>query len=407
MPVIAIGVSHHQANSDDLTRFTAAAKQAAVELRAQPSVSGLLMLATCNRCEIYLDTQRMHQTVRTARSLLAEAGVADLLGVLDVFIEDEAVAHLFQVSCGLDSMVIGEAEIVGQVRKTLTNANEQESPALHRLFQMALTTSKKVANQTQLGALGRSVASVALDLAEQRHGRLNGATALLLGTGSYAGVVTADLTRRGARVQVHSSSGRAQAFAQTHPMVEPVAVDGLGQAIAAAKILVSCSGTGARTISADAVLAARYGVFGILPVVDLALGRDIDPQLAQARGIDLIDLDVVGANTPGQQAEQLTHAHSLVREGVESYLANERSRTADPAVTAIRAHVDGLIARELGHIGAHHSAETTEVVRRSLRRMTNTLLHAPSQRAADFAKNGELAEYVEALHTVFGIEVDS
>lgn len=407
MPVIAIGVSHHQANTDDLTRFTAAAQQAAAGLRAEPSVDGLLMLATCNRCEIYLDTQRMHHTVRTARTLLAAAGAADLLGVLDVFIADEAVAHLFQVTCGLDSMVVGEAEIVGQVRKTLTTATDQDSPALHRLFQMALTTSKKVANQTTLGALGRSVASVALDLAEQRHGRLTGAPALLLGTGSYAGVVTADLRRRGARVQVHSASGRAQAFAQTHPMVTPVAADELGRAIAEAKIVVSCSGTGARTISAETVLAARYGVFGILPLVDLALSRDIDPLLAEATGIDLIDLDVVGANTPGHQTAQLTRARTLVRAGVQDYLDTERSRTADPAVTAIRSHVEQLIARELGHVGAHHSAQTTEVVRRSLRRMTNTLLHAPSQRAADYAKNGELTAYVAALHTVFGIEVDS
>ena len=367
-----------------------------------PEVNGAVVLATCNRVEVYVDADAEHTD--------AVAVVRRALGP-DVPLRarhaTEVLWHLFGVGAGLDSMVVGEAEIVGQVRKTLTNATDQDSPALHRLFQMALTTSKKVANQTTLGALGRSVASVALDLAEQRHGRLTGAPALLLGTGSYAGVVTADLRRRGARVQVHSASGRAQAFAQTHPMVTPVAADELGRAIAEAKIVVSCSGTGARTISAETVLAARYGVFGILPLVDLALSRDIDPLLAEATGIDLIDLDVVGANTPGHQTAQLTRARTLVRAGVQDYLATERSRTADPAVTAIRSHVEQLITRELGHVGAHHSAQTTEVVRRSLRRMTNTLLHAPSQRAADYAKNGELTAYVAALHTVFGIEVDS
>lgn len=405
VPVIALGVSHHQANSDDLTRFTAAAQQAAVKLRAHPSVAGMLMLATCNRCELYVDTQRMHHTVRTTRELLAEAGVADLLGVLDVFIDAEAVAHLLQVSCGLDSMVVGESEIVGQVRKTLHSANEQESPALHRLFQMALTTSKRVANHTELGALGRSVASVALDLAERRHGSLAGASALLLGTGSYAGVVTADLGRRGAQIAVHSSSGRARAFADSHPGVTPIGPEDLRSALGRADILVSCSGTGARTVSAEAVLTARNGAPGVLPVLDLALSRDIDPQLAESPGVDLIDLDVVGANTPGHQTEQLSHAHDLVRDGVRAYLENERSRTADPAVTAIRSHMDEMIERELGHVAAHNSPQVTEVVRQSLRRMANTMLHEPSKRAAAAGRNGALNSYIEALNTVFGIEV--
>ncbi|MGI5950296.1 MAG: glutamyl-tRNA reductase [Brooklawnia sp.] len=407
MPVIAIGVSHHQASTDDLARFTAAAEQVAAQLRGLPSVDGVLVLATCNRCELYVDTQRMHQTVRTARSLLVEAGADDLLGLLDVFIEAEAVAHLLRVACGLDSMVVGEVEIAGQVRKVLASANEHgSSPALHRLFQMALTTSKRVANHTVLSGLGRSIASVALDLAEQRYGRLNGATALLLGTGSYAGTVTADLTRRGAHVQVHSSSGRAQAFADRHPAVTPVTTKDLPRTIAKAAILVSCSGTGTRTLRAEDVTNARQGVFGVLPIVDLAVSRDLDPQLANSRGIDLIDLDVVGANSPPQQADELSRAHALVNQGVDDYLEGERSRAADPAVTAIRSHVDELISRELGHVKAHYSAETAEVVQRSLRRMANKLLHAPSQRAADFARNGELVAYVEALHTVFGIEVD-
>lgn len=404
VPVLAIGVSHHQASVDALTQFTACAQRVAPALREQNGVHGLIVLSTCNRCELYLDADSFHDTVHAARKLLADEGAGEVLEAMDTFASRNAVEHLFQVACGLHSMVVGESEVVGQVRSALSNANQQASPALHRLFQMALATSKLISASTNLGALGRSVASVALDLVESRHGSLSGRPALLIGTGSYAGVVTADLVRRGSEVSVYSSSGRAAAFARTHP-VTPLDSRKLPTALARAGAVVACSGTGVQTLTASQVAEARVGVFGLLPVVDLALGRDVDPELAITPGIDLIDLDVVGAHSSREQTDSLIRAQELVSQAVESYLGAERGRLADPAVTAMRAHVNDIINRELDSVAAQASPEVTAAVTRSLRRVGNSLLHTPSLRAAELARNGELDDYAHALETLFGIEI--
>ena len=405
MPVLALGVSHHQASADDLTRFTASATRAADELRAAPGVRGLITLATCNRCELYIEADRFHETVHVAHRLLAAAGAEDLLGALQARAARSAVEHLFLVACGLDSMVVGETEVVGQVRSALSDNGSMASPALHRLFQMALATSKVVASTTTIGSLGRSVTSVALDLVESRHGRLAGQRALLIGTGAYAGVVTADLVRRGAAITVHSASGRAETFAQTHP-VTPLAPDDLTRAIARAKVVVACSGTGQQQLTAAQVTSARAGVFGMLPVVDLALGRDVEPQLAATPGVDLIDLDVVGRHVPAEHSGSLARARELVDRAVDTYLDRERGRLADSAVTVMRAHVEEIVARELDSVMAQQPPEVAAAVQKLLHRVTNAFLHAPSLRASESARAGDLDDYTRALETVFGLQVD-
>lgn len=407
MPVLSIGLSHHQAATDDLTLFTASAEEASASLRTAHGVRGLITLSTCNRCELYIDAENFHQTIRLTRDLLVKAGAGDLVQVMDVQGVRNAVRHLFEVSCGLDSMVVGESEIAGQVRSALQANAQQASPALHRLFQMALTTSKSVANATALGAMGRSVASTALDLVETRHGELAGRQALLVGTGAYAGVVTADLLRRGAQVSVYSSSGRAAAFAQTHP-VSPVPEERLHDALAGTQLLVACSGRGRRAsrITTRQVTAARDRMTGLLPVVDLALGRDVSPELAATPGIDLIDLDVVGKHAPTDHVVHIERARELIDEAVAGYLKAERARLADPAILAVRTYVNQIVEEELGSLASHASDEQTSAVQRSLRRVANALLHQPTVRAAESAQNGDLGEFTSALEKVFGIEVD-
>lgn len=406
MPVLAIGLSHHQVSSDALTQFTAAAERAGEQLREAHGVHGLITLATCNRCELFVDSENFHQTVRLARDLLGKAGVPDLAPITDVYGLRNAVRHLFEVACGLDSMVVGEAEIAGQVRKALRRSSDQASPPLHRLFQMALGTSKQVANATMLGAMGRSVASVALDLAESRHGALRGKQALLIGTGAYAGVVTADLLRRGAEVSVYSSSGRAAAFATTHP-VTPLTDAEFPAALGTTQALIACSGRGrtAYHLTSRQLTEARGEAAELLPVVDLALGRDVSPELATTPGIDLIDLDVVSQYRPNDHVESLERARKLIDVAVENYLQAERTRLADPAIVAVRSYVNQIVAQELGDVTAHNSPEQTALVARSLRRVANTLLHQPSVRAQESARIGELGDFMSALEEVFGIEV--
>lgn len=405
VPIVVLGVSHHVTAADDLARFTSRITPLVPLLvTATPVVAGGAVLTTCNRFEVYLDASAFHPAVDAFMALLPTAGVDHLRQEVVIHVGQGAVEHLFEVACGLDAMVVGEVEISGQVREALTGADDMVSPALRRLFQTALTTSKAVTTQTALGAAGRSVASVGLDLAEQRHGRLAGGRALVVGTGSYARVVVADLLRRGcSTIGVYSATGRADTFAASHP-VTPVSADSLPSALADADLVVTCSGVTASVLGADPIVAA--GRSRTLPVVELSLGGDLTPEARALPGLDVIDLDEIGTHAPIEHAAALESARDLIRRGVETFLHLEEGRMAAPAVTAMRAHVSRIIEDEIETASRRHDFETAEAIARSLRRVSNALLHTPSVRAAELARTGALEDYRQALHTLFGIEVD-
>ncbi len=406
VPVLAIGVSHHQASADQLIRFTACGQQVLDELRVLPGVHGVIELATCNRYELYIDTDQFHSTKRQANRLLIEAGAGELIELIDPLAARNAVEHLLRVASGLESMVVGEPEIVGQVRQALTASPGRISPALRRLFQLALSTSKQIAASTTLGSVGRNLATVALDLAEARHGSLVDTEVLLLGTGSYAGAVTAELAQRGAQVLVHSGSGRAQAFARSHE-VTAITAPQLPAVIGAVSAVISCSGLGGHTLTVEQLVAVSAGRSCQLTIIDLALGRDIDPLLADVPGVDLIDLDEIGRHAPAQHTETLAAANRVVQAAVEGYLEAERERLADPAVRAMRDHVNAIIDNEIESVAARATPEVSAAVARSLRRVAGVLLHTPSLRAAELARGGDPDEVNRAIETVFGVKVDA
>ncbi len=413
MPLTAIGISHHQVRLDDLAGLTRVAEQVTAAIDADPSLLGHVMLNTCNRFEIYFEADTFHgalENVLGAVRAALPAADSHLVEQFEVYPGQAAVQHLLEVTAGLDAMVIGEAEIIGQVREALAAAGSLAGPSLTRLFHAALTTAKAVTAQTDLGAAGRSIATVGLELVEKRHFRLGGRRALLIGTGSYARVVTAALVRRGCTdVTVYSPTGRAEQFAATHP-VQPVGEDGLSEAISATDLLVACSGGAATTgslIGTGLLAGARAGVLAVLPVLDLSLTGDVDPEAANLLGVDLIDLEEIGAHAPAEQAAAVLAARDLVTRGVDTYLHLEQGRAATPAVTAMRAHVSQFIEREIESANRRYDAETAAAVARSLRRVSNALLHTPSLRAAELARSGELADYSHALQTLFGIEIEA
>lgn len=401
MPVLCIGVSHHQTTTDELKAFSAQLTAAADEIVALDGVNGLITIATCNRLEHYLDVDRLHNSTRQIRELLARQGSDELAGRLDVRSDENAVTHLFEVSSGLDSMVVGENEIVGQVRAALSDT-PHSSPVLHRLFQAALSCSKHISARTTLRSLGRSVASVGIDLAESAHGSIAGRQVLILGTGSYAGVVTADLQRRGASVLVHSTSGRATAFTRSHPGTV-VSAENIEDALAEADLVVCCSGTGVRTITPALVSRVARSRQTPLVLVDLALGRDVDPGVAEVAGVQLIDLDLISAHVPAGQVEAERQAHQMVSEAVSGYLVNERTREADPAIRALRESMNHLVDREMVHVKAHYDPVTAEVIGRTLHRVTNAWLHRPTAQAAKAARDGRIDEFTSAIELAFGL----
>jgi glutamyl-tRNA reductase len=386
---------------EDLSALESCSHTVRVGLQGHSCIAGSLVLATCNRFEVYVDADRFHDAVDLVSELVRRHAGAAVADQLEVRVGDEAVRHVMAVTAGLDSMVVGEVEISGQVRSAMVDA--ALSPRLRRLFQHALTTSKAVTSGTSLGAAGRSLASVALDLVETRHGRLAGRRALMIGTGAYARIVVGELIRReAAAVTVHSPSGRAERFAQTHAVS---ALDGsrLREEVAAADLVVACSGGGSACLDCDDLdLRDRSRV---LPVVDLSPGRDVTHSVGNLPGVDLLDLDEIGRHAPRAGADAVCQAWGIVDRAVATFGHMECGRAADPAVVAMRTHISRIIEAEMESVSRRYPAEVSEAVARSLRRVSNSLLHTPSMRAHELARTGELDDYRKAMRTLFGIDV--
>jgi glutamyl-tRNA reductase len=181
----------------------------------------------------------------------------------------------------------------------------------------------------------------------------------------------------------------------------------LAHALAWADAVLCCSGTGSETLTSDVLSDARLGRTGPLPVLDLAMAGDVAPEVSLLPHVVVIDLDEVARSAPAEQADAVAAAMELVCRGVATFSHVEGGRKADPAVTAIRAYVAAIIQAEILAAERRHTPETADAVARSLRRVSNALLHTPSIRAAELARTGDLEDYRTALHTLFGIDVEA
>lgn len=407
-----LGVSHHDLELTDLQRLSAGAENIAATLVAggapESPIRGAIALATCNRVEIYVQARRFHDAVETVAAALASAAgmpVDTVAAQLKVRVGAPVAAHLFAVAAGLDSMVVGEAEISGQVSRSLRRAQQQAtvSPALNQLFQRASRTAKLVQSRTRLGAAGRSVASVALDVVESAEGPLAGRTVLIIGTGSYARVVASALRARGCTdLRVYSPSGRAEAFAATHG-AHPVTVGELPTALKEIDLLVACSGTTGGALTTD--LMRDSGRDKPLTVVDLALRSDVGEDVRALPSVRFVDLNTVSAHAPGEQLEALIEAQDLVINAVAEFEDSQAVRALDPAVVALRSHVSGVVAKEMDRLRVKFDADVAAELEQALHRVTRSMLHTPTLRAQELARSGDGAGYVAALHTLFGIEL--
>ena len=421
MTVFSLVASHHDLDLDTVARLSAGATGVGPALPGS-GAAGAVVLATCNRVEIYAEADGAG--VEAARAGLLSAVAAstslpdeDVHTAFRTLDADATARHLFEVGAGLDSAVVGEREIAGQVRRALTAAQEAgtASGPLVRLFESATRTAKDVGSRTALGAAGRSVVSVALDLAEELRGLTDaaaqrdfwaGATILLIGTGAYAGTTLAQLADRGATtVGVHSASGRAEQFvADRGGWALALGGEAVAGAVAEADVIIGSSG-GERQISPERLQELREGGRRPLTVVDLALSRDFDPAVADLPDVDLITLESVRLAAPEQAEVAVAEARALVDDAVEEYRAAQRGRSADAAIKALRRHTLGVLDRELERVRARHGCTAAaEEVEFALRRMVNQLLHEPSVRAKRLAAEGRLDRYEDALEAVFGIE---
>lgn len=413
--LMSLVASHHNRDLAVLEQLSVGSDRlGAAVVASEPSVHAAVVLPTCNRFEVYLeadDPTVARAAVTRILTELTSLDAATIDSALVSFESDDAVQHLFSVSTGLESMVVGEREISGQVRRAHADAQAggHLTPRLDRLFQSALRTSRVVASSTGLGTSGRSVVSVAFDLADATV-TWAGARALVIGTGAVAESSVGVLRGRGANVAgVLSPSGRADAFGATHD-VTPLDLRDLPTELGRADIVVACSGGESIVLTPAMVAAARAGVTAPLTLIDLALHRDVAPGVAELRDVHVVDLTTVGALAPEESLNSVEAARSIVAHAVARFEAGEDARALDPAVVALREHVFGLLEREVTRIRPAAGADADAIARAdateaALRRFARTLLHTPTIRAREHAQAGAEMAYVDAIQALYGLDI--
>ena len=350
--------------------------------------AGAVVLATCNRVELYVEAADAHEAAARVERVVADAAGLAAEDVARALTRREGAAaarHLLRVAAGLESMVVGEREIAGQVRRAAVRARElgTSTPALDLLFEHASRTSRRVEAATGLGAVGRSVVGVGLDLAGASLPPWRQVRAVLVGTGSYAGAAFAALRARGvADVGVHSRSGRAEDFASARGAVA-LDDDGLVGALADADLVVSCSGRVGHVLDAAVVASARERATDRaerlahepdpaarpLVILDLALRRDVEAAVGDVDGVLLLDLATIGAHAPAVGSEPVARAEALVEVALDELAERDRRRRVDAAVrgTALRltqeAEAQVAAAAGLGP-GAERAARRAAYARR-------------------------------------------
>jgi len=410
---ISLVASHSQLDLETVAQLSASADELTpASLQSSGAINGAVVLATCNRFEVYADVESPAvASLELVEQLAQSSGVpAPFLDSKLLRFEGRAVIdHLFSVGAGLDSAVVGEREIAGQVRRALTLAQQQKTTtgSLTRLFESATRTAKEVGSKTALGAQGKSVVSVALDLADDlmdANRDWSEQEVVLFGTGAYAGATLALLRERGVqRIKVYSTSGRADAFAAKRE-VAAIGTGELDQALRQADFIIGCSGNGTQ-LTRERLAALRVANQPLI-AIDMALTHDFDPDLAELPGVELITLESVRMAAPDEQALAVHEARKIVASAADEFDAAQREREADHAIVALRRHTQQVLEAEVAKVRAQHGCTAAaDEVELAMRRMMRQLLHVPTVRARELAADGRADEYVHALQTLYGLDL--
>ena len=404
--LLCLSASHLNADFDLLERLSLGAPTAKDALVERGDVvTGAVVLATCNRFEAYLDideplTAAREVAVEATIEALAEAsGVSadSLHATLSVFTGEEVAGHLFAVTSGLESVVVGEDEISGQVARAITAARAAGSStsSLERLFQHAAKTSRGV-RTTALAGTNRSLVGVALDMAASRVPDWAAVRVLVIGTGRYAATTVTALRDRGATdlrsfspSGASTASGNADAFALRHGARRET---DLAAAIADADIVITCT-------TSVAVEPQHFGDTARRLVIDLGLPRNVDPAVGGLEGVELLDLETVRLHAPLDLLAPATDARAMVGAAAARYSAEAR---VEPAIVAFRSHVLGILDDELARATKRGASEETLA---AMRHLVGVLVHTPSARARELAHEGRGDDFAAAVETVFGITV--
>lgn len=407
LSILVVSLSHRTAPMDLLGRLSLGADASGKltqALVAGEHVDEAVVLSTCNRLEVYAAVTRFHGGLGAATTELAGitgVSVDEIQDNCAVFYDEAAVSHCFAVAAGLDSMVAGEHQILGQVRTAYTTAQGSGTvgTSLNSLFQQGLRVAKRVQTETRAGSAGRSVVTAGLTALQQRGVDLAGRRVLVVGAGSMASLAAHTAADQGASITcVNRTLAKAERLAAAvggtaRPLTE------LDAALAEADVLISCTGARGLRITADQIAATQ-----ITGVLDLALPADVEEAVGALPGVRLVSL----ANL-AEAADQtdLDDAEDLVLGEVRDFLGLRRAAAVAPTVVALRTMATEVMTAELGRLDAR-LPELDERERREIeqtvRRVVEKLLHQPTVRVKELAAQPDSPDYAAALRELFALE---
>ncbi|MEV0290848.1 glutamyl-tRNA reductase [Kribbella sp. NPDC050820] len=409
MSYLVVGISHRSADINVLERVALdpdAATKLALAVKHTPAVSESAVLATCNRTEVYATVDRFHAGMDEVTAILSDVTGVPLLDLAEhlyVHFEEGAVAHLFQVSVGLDSMIVGESQILGQVKDTLRVGQDLETVGteLNAVLQHALRVGKRARTETGIDAAGRSVVSAGLDAV----GGFEGRRALIVGAGSMASLAAQTLLNGGAASVTIANRNYDRAVALAERVGgTAVQLANVPEALAEADLVVSCTGARGVVLTEEMIRNATDGrPFGVL---DVALPRDVAPEAARIPGVTLVTLaDLAG--TAGGSEDDIDGVRRIVSEETGSFEATRRAASVAPTVVALRAMATELVDSELARLERKlpglDDAQRQEVAR-TIRRVVDKVLHTPTVRVKELAADPGGPTYAEALRELFALD---
>ncbi len=418
MTIVNVGVSHRFAPVEMLEKLAVPPAELGgvlARLHALPGVAEVVVLSTCNRVEVYagVDGATGPATLAVA-ALVAARGrmpAADVLGMARIRIGGAAAEHLFSVTCGLDSMAVGEDQIVAQIKAAAQAAVAvgTTGPAITSLIDAALRVSKRARTQTMISTEATSLARAGLDLARAHLSGLAGRDAVVLGTGP-TGRLAARLLREGGVGQLSVASRDAARAAEVAMAVRgrPLQASDVPAALAGADILVTATGATVPVLYIAQVATARARAAGRpLFVLDLGMPPDVDPAVGRLAGVTLIDLTALGQHLADRAVSgQIPKVRAIVAAETAAYIKRQEQAAATPVIAAMHAQIRQLADTELARLQARlpglseqERAETAATVHRIL----GKVLHQPTVRAREFSSGPNGPVYLDALRQLFDL----
>ncbi len=412
MSILVVSVSHKTTTMDTLARLAMDADSAAklgLALTNSEYVDEAVVLSTCNRTELYAGVSRFHGALDDITAQLADLTGVSALTVSQgcaVFFDEGAVAHAFAVASGLDSLVVGESQILGQVRAALTVAQQSGTvgTVLNSLFQQGIRVGKRVQTETPIGAAGRSLVSSALAELSTELGPIAGRRVTVLGAGSMASLAARTVARQGASVSVvNRTPDRAERLA-TAVGGRAYALADLDQALAESDVVIGC------TASRDVLLEAdRLAGTPVRGVIDIALPADVDARVGDR--VPLVNLDrLLSSQDLDASAAEVRSAQEVVAAEVSDFLGLRRAAQVAPTVVALRSMASEVVTAELARLQTRLPElddHQRDEVRRTVSRVVEKLLHRPTVRVQAHAAEPEAVDYAAALRELFALDPQS